>query len=70
VLLALAEQEQTAEIKAWTTRGRAYLLATQERTGWRNDAPSGSESLRAAALDGGLATLALLATKHASAKRR
>jgi hypothetical protein len=64
VLIALAEQEQTIEVKAWTKRGRAYLLAEQETDGsWpETTRPSGAESYAQRVSTAGWATLALLVT--------
>jgi hypothetical protein len=65
VLLALAGQEQTAEVRAWSRRGRAYLLAAQEKDGsWAETTrPSGAESYAQRVSTSAWATLALLATK-------
>ncbi len=64
VLLALAGQEQTAEVRAWTRRGRATLLAAQEKDGsWTETTrPSGAESYAQRLSTSAWATLALLAT--------
>jgi hypothetical protein len=62
VLLALADQEQTAEIKGLAKRGRAYLLAEQQRDGsWEETTrPSGAESYAQRLSTTAWATLALL----------
>jgi hypothetical protein len=66
VLLALADLEQTAEAKAWSQRGRAYLLATQEKDGsWpETTRPSGADSYAQRLSTAGWATLALLTTRR------
>jgi hypothetical protein len=68
VLLALAEQEQSPRIRRWIQRGRAYLLAAQEKDGhWQETTrPPGAESFAQRLSTTGWAALALLAT---SAKR-
>ena len=65
VVLALAGQEQTAEIKTWIGRGRAYLLAAQEKDGgWpETTRPSGSSSYAQRTATTAWALQALLATK-------
>jgi hypothetical protein len=64
VLLALADQERTAEVSAWLKRGRAFLLASQEPDGsWTETTrPSGSESYAQRLSTTGWAARALLAT--------
>jgi hypothetical protein len=64
VLLALVEQERTAEIGGWIARGRAYLLAEQEPEGsWpETTRPSGADSYAQKLATSGWATRALLAT--------
>jgi hypothetical protein len=66
VLLALAEQEQTAEVKAWRKRGRAYLLAGQEKDGsWTETTrPAGAESYAQRVSTTAWATMALLASRR------
>jgi hypothetical protein len=65
VLLALSVQEPTAEVMAWKKRGRAYLLATQERDGgWpETTRPAGSDSYAQRISTSAWATMALLATR-------
>jgi hypothetical protein len=64
VLLALAAQRQTAEVRALRGRGRAFLVAAQEEDGsWRETTrPAGAESYAQRLSTTGWATLALLAT--------
>ncbi len=64
VLLALAKQEQTAEVRAWRKRGRAFLLAAQDKDGgWpETTRPSGGTSHAQRLATTGWATQALLAT--------
>ena len=64
VLFALAEQGPTLEIEAWRKRGRARLLAEQEKDGsWTETTrPSGAESYAQRLSTTGWATLALLVT--------
>jgi hypothetical protein len=63
VVLALVAQEPTAEVKAWRKRGRAFLLAAQEKDGsWAETTrPSGGDSYAQRLSTTGWATLALLA---------
>jgi hypothetical protein len=65
VVLALAAQAPTAEVRAWRKRGRAYLLATQEKDGsWpETTRPAGAESYAQRLSTAGWAMLALLATE-------
>jgi hypothetical protein len=65
VLLALAGQEQTREVKAWQQLGRSYLLSVQEKDGsWpETTRPSGAESYAQRLSTTGWATLALLAAR-------
>jgi hypothetical protein len=64
VLLALAGQENTAEIRGLRRRGRAYLLSAQEKDGsWpETTRPSGNISYAQHVSTTAWATLALLAT--------
>jgi hypothetical protein len=64
VVLALAGQEQTAEVKGWVKRGRAFLLAEQSPDGsWpETTRPAGAESYAQRLSTTGWATLALLAS--------
>lgn len=64
VLLALARQPQTAEVKAMRRRGRAFLLAAQRKDGsWpETTRPEGAVSYAQRLSTTGWATLALLAT--------
>jgi hypothetical protein len=64
VVLALSGQKQTAEVKAWTKRGRAFLLSMQEKDGaWpETTRPSGGGSYAQRVSTTGWATLALLAS--------
>jgi hypothetical protein len=65
VVLALSGHfQQTREVRAWSKRGRAYLLATQERDGgWpETTRPAGSDSYAQRLSTSGWAALALLAT--------
>jgi hypothetical protein len=70
VLLALVEQEQTAEVRAWIERGRTYLLLSQEADGnWpETTRPSGADSYAQRLSTSGWATLALLATRSTSSR--
>jgi hypothetical protein len=63
VLLALAAQAPTAEGRAWLQRGRAYLLATQEKDGaWpETTRPPGAESYAQRLSTTAWAALALMA---------
>ena len=65
VLLALTELEQTAEVKAWRKRGRAFLLSVQEEDGsWpETTRPAGADSYAQRLSTTGWAALALLATR-------
>jgi squalene cyclase len=65
VLLALAVQTPSDETRAWTRRGRAYLIAAQRDDGsWRETTrPSGADSYAQRLSTAGWATLALLATR-------
>jgi hypothetical protein len=64
VLLALVEQERTAEISGWIARGRAHLLAEQEPEGsWpETTRPAGADSYAQKLSTTGWAARALLAT--------
>ncbi len=64
VLLALARQEQTEEVAGWLKRGRAYLLAAQQKDGsWTETTrPAGAESYAQRLSTTAWATWALLAT--------
>jgi squalene cyclase len=68
VLLALAQQPQKAEVKTWMKRGRAFLLAEQEKDGgWpETTRPSGGTSHAQRLATTGWATLALLASGRAT----
>lgn len=72
VLLALAGQEQTTEVKRWLARGRAFLHATQESDGsWAETTrPSGGDSYSQRLSTSGWATLALLVTRRIPANPR
>jgi hypothetical protein len=63
VLLALAQQEQTADVRARRQRGRAYLLRMQEKDGsWiETTRPTGAESYAQRISTTAWATMALLA---------
>jgi hypothetical protein len=65
VLIALAGQEQTAEVKGWIKRGRAFLLGEQEKGGnWvETTRPSGGESYAQRTSTTAWATMALMATR-------
>jgi hypothetical protein len=65
VLLALAVQEPSEDVAGWKKRGRAYLLAAQERDGgWpETTRPPGSDSYAQRVSTTGWATMALLATR-------
>ena len=67
VLLALAEQEQTAEVKSWRKRGRAFLLSTQEYDGnWpETTRPAGADSYAQRLSTTAWATLALISEPRA-----
>jgi hypothetical protein len=64
VLLALVRQAEQPGVKAMLRRGRAYLVATQQREGnWpETTRPAGQESYAQRLSTAGWATLALLAT--------
>jgi hypothetical protein len=64
IVLALARQEQTEEVAGWMKRGRAYLLAAQQRDGsWTETTrPAGLESYAQRLSTTAWATAALLAT--------
>jgi hypothetical protein len=66
VVLALAKQDQTAEVKAWIKRGRAYLLAAQQNDGSWNETtrPSGGESYAQRLSTTAWAMMALLARRE------
>jgi len=65
VLLALARQKGPAEVKAMRKRGRAFLVAAQQKDGsWpETTRPPGAESYAQRLSTSGWATLALLATR-------
>jgi hypothetical protein len=65
VVLALAAQEQSPEVRAALTAGRRYLLATQEEDGsWTETTrPSGADSYAERLSTTGWATLALLSAR-------
>src|SRR5262249_48659689 len=69
VLVALAGQEQTAEVKRWIARGRAFLRSMQEGDGnWpETTRPSGGDSYAQRLSTSGWATLALLGTRRITA---
>jgi hypothetical protein len=66
VVLALAQQPETDEIKAYLRRGRAYLIAAQNPDGsWdETTRPSGGASYSQRLSTSGWATQALLATSE------
>jgi hypothetical protein len=65
VVLALARQPQTDEVRAWQKRGRAYLLAAQQDDGsWpETTRPGGADSYAQRLSTAGWATQALLASR-------
>lgn len=71
VLVALAAQEQTSEVRQWIRRGRAYLLATQEGDGgWpETTRPSGVGSETQRLSTSGWAALALIETRRITSPR-
>jgi hypothetical protein len=70
VVLALAEQKPTDEIRTWLRGGRAYLLSQQRRDGsWSETTrPSGGDSYAQRISTSAWATLALLATTEPDRK--
>jgi hypothetical protein len=71
VLLALADQEQTAEVRVWRKRGRAFLLSAQDNDGgWpETTRPAGGDSYAQRLATAGWATRALLADSAARTRR-
>jgi hypothetical protein len=65
VVLALAREPPTDEVRAWQKRGRAYLIAAQREDGsWpETTRPSGADSYAQRLSTTGWATQALLATR-------
>jgi hypothetical protein len=66
VLLALAVQEPTDEVRRWVRQGRAFLLSAQEADGsWTETTrPPGGDSYAQRLSTSGWATLALLTTRR------
>jgi hypothetical protein len=65
VMLALGREPQSAEVRDWLRRGRAYLVRTQRADGsWpETTRPAGAESYAERLSTAGWATRALLATR-------
>lgn len=71
VMLALVRQEQTADVRAWLARGRAFLCSMQNEDGsWpETTRPSGAVSYSQQLSTTGWATLALLQTSWPTGRR-